>query len=145
MSMKKSSHLFNSIHVPFRVLAMAMVLLALPAVSSAHEPAAGTPPASSSMPMHHAGMRDMKAHDGMSMTGDVDYDFAINMRKHHQMALMMAQAQMKNGKDSSMRTMASKIIVAQKKEIAELDRWIAVHDKAKAKQVGWAPGPPPVK
>lgn len=134
MSTQKSNPLLNSMHVPSRVLAMAiaMALLALPAVSSAHEPQA-TPPASSSMPMDHADKRDVKAHGGMSMTGNVDYDFAVNMRKHHQMALVMAQAQMKNGKDSVMRAMANKIIVAQKKEIAELDRWIAVRDKAKTK------------
>ncbi len=133
MSMQKSSSLLNSMHVPIRVLAMAAALFALPAVSSAHEPPAAKSQASSSMPMDHAGMRDMKAHGGMSMTGDVDYDFAVNMRKHHQMALIMAQAQMKNGKDSAMRAMANKIIVAQKKEIAELDRWIAVRGKVKAK------------
>lgn len=133
MSTQKSNPLLNSMHVPVHVLAMAMALLALPAVSSAHEPPATTPQASSSMPMDHADKRDMKAHGGMSMTGNVDYDFAVNMRKHHQMALVMAQAQMKNGKDSVMRAMANKIIVAQKKEIAELDRWIAGRGKVKAK------------
>ena len=76
-------------------------------------------------------MGEMNAHQGMSMTGDVDYDFAVNMRKHHQMALTMSQAQLKNGKNAEMRDMANKIMVAQKKEIAELDRWIAAHEKTK--------------
>jgi uncharacterized protein (DUF305 family) len=65
------------------------------------------------------------------MTGDADYDFAVNMRKHHQMAVTMAQAEMKNGKNAEMRDMASKIIVAQRKEIAELDRWTSAHEKTK--------------
>lgn len=118
--------------MPIRIFAMAMILMTLPAVSSAQEPSTATPPSSSSMPMKHADKGEMKGHGGMSMTGDVDYDFAVNMRKHHQMALMMAQAELKNGKDSTMLAMANKIIVAQKKEIAELDQWIAVRDKARA-------------
>jgi uncharacterized protein (DUF305 family) len=39
------------------------------------------------------GMKDMggmKHMEGMSMTGDADYDFAANMRKHHQMAVEMS-------------------------------------------------------
>ena len=51
------------------------------------------------------------------------------MRKHHQMAVTMTQDEMKNGKNAEMRDMASKIIVAQRKEIAELDRWTAAHEK----------------
>lgn len=133
MSTQKRTSTFNSMRMPIRVFAMAMVMLALPAVSSAQEPSTATPPSSSSMPMEHADKGEMKGHGGMSMTGDADYDFAVNMRKHHQMALVMAQAEMKNGKDSTMRAMANKIIVAQKKEIAELDRWIAVRGKAKVK------------
>ncbi|EIT67763.1 MULTISPECIES: DUF305 domain-containing protein [Hydrocarboniphaga] len=80
------------------------------------------------------GMKDMggmKHMDGMSMTGDADYDFAANMRKHHQMAVDMSEAQLKKGKDADMLKMAKSIIVAQKKEIAELDRWLAAHKKPK--------------
>lgn len=133
MSTRKGNTLLNSVRLPLCALAMALAMLAVPVFASAHEPAKSNPPASSSMPMDHAGMGDMKAHQGMSMTGDVDYDFAVNMRKHHQMALTMAQAQLKNGKDAQMRDMANKIIVAQKKEITALDRWIAAREKVKAK------------
>lgn len=92
------------------------------------------PFAASSMPMDHAARGGANAHAGMSMTDDVDYDFAVNMRKHHQMALTMAEAQLKNGKNAMPRGMATKIIAAQKKEIAELDRWIAVRDRARPSQ-----------
>lgn len=80
------------------------------------------------------GMKDMggmKHMDGMSMTGDADYDFAANMRKHHQMAVDMSEAQLKKGKDADMLKMAKSIIAVQKKEIAELDRWLAAHKKPK--------------
>lgn len=86
-----------------------------------------------SMPAdHHSKMGGMKHMDGMSMTGDVDYDFAANMRMHHQMAVDMSQAQIKNGKNAEMLKMAKDIIGAQKKEIAELDRWLAAHKKPSA-------------
>ncbi len=83
---------------------------------------------------HMEGMKDMggmKHVEGMSMTGNVDYDFAVNMRKHHQMAVDMSQAQLKNGKSPKLRTLATKIIAAQKKEIASLDAWLAGYKKAK--------------
>ncbi|MDM4771390.1 DUF305 domain-containing protein [Solimonas sp. SE-A11] len=76
------------------------------------------------------GMKDMggmKHMEGMSMTGDADYDFAANMRKHHQMAVEMSEAELKKGKNPEMLEMAKNIIAAQKKEIAELDRWLAAH------------------
>lgn len=114
--------------------ALAAALLASPVVASAHEKAAGQPPTSASVPMDHSRMGHTDSHAGMSMTGDVDYDFAVNMRKHHQMALTMSEAQLKKGKDATLRAMATQIIAAQKKEISELDRWIATRDRAKASQ-----------
>ena len=95
-------------------------------------------------PMDHSkmeGMKNMngmkhmdgtKHTEGMSMTGDVDYDFAVNMRMHHQMAVDMSQAQLKNGKSPKLRTMATSIIAAQKKEIASLDQWIKATKKPMA-------------
>ena len=71
-----------------------------------------------------AGMNGMKHTEGMSMTGDVDYDFAVNMRTHHQMAVDMSQVQLKKGKSPKLRSLAINIIAAQKKEIAVLDQWI---------------------
>ena len=112
--------------------ALSAALLAAPMLVSAHEKTASPPPASSSAaPMDHSRMGHMQAHAGMSMTGDIDYDFAFNMRKHHQMALVMSEAQLHKGNDTKLRVMATQIIAAQKKEIAELDRWIAARDRAK--------------
>ncbi|WP_256662206.1 DUF305 domain-containing protein [Pseudomonas sp. F(2018)] len=67
--------------------------------------------------------------DGMSMTGDADYDFATNMRMHHQMGVDMAKTELKNGKDAEMRRMAEDIITAQQKEIAALDQWLKARKK----------------
>ena len=108
-------------------------------LANAHE--AGTQSKPSTQPVNHskmAGMKDMsgmkhpegmKHMDGMSMTGDVDYDFAFNMRMHHQMAVDMALLQLKNGKSPKLRTLATSIIAAQKKEIAVLDQWLKTAKK----------------
>ena len=54
-------------------------------------------------------------------------------RSHHQTALDMAQAQLKSGKSPKLRTLATNIIAAQKKEIAILDAWLAATKKPVSK------------
>ena len=93
---------------------------------------------SASMPMGQmhkgaAGSHDMKASmmmgmDGMqkmTMSGDTDKDFAMMMKMHHQQALNMAEMELASGKSPEMKAMAKQIIVAQKKEIAQFDKWLA--------------------
>lgn len=93
---------------------------------------------SASMPMGQmqkgaAGPQDMKASmmmgmEGMQrmpMSGDTDKDFAMMMKLHHQQALNMAEMELANGKSPEMKAMAKQIIVAQKKEIAQFDKWLA--------------------
>ena len=123
---------------PFR----AICLVPLTAIWLACAPAqAQTAPAmtpSASMPMGQmhkgaAGPHDMKASmmmgmDGMQkmpMSGDTDKDFAMMMKMHHQQALNMAEMELANGKSAEMKAMAKQIIVAQKKEIAQFDKWLA--------------------
>ena len=69
------------------------------------------------------GMSDKMA--SMPMTGNHDVDFAQMMRIHHQGAIDMAEMELKNGKDASMRKMAQEVIKAQKKEISTIDRFLA--------------------
>ena len=104
---------------------------------------------SSSMPGGSMGMKDMKGMkdmdmqammkdnnekmSGMKMTGNADVDFAMMMRVHHQGAIDMAQAQLRNGKSPEMRKMSNSIIAAQKKEIGQLDRFLAKNGHAKNK------------
>ncbi|UUA74956.1 DUF305 domain-containing protein [Cellvibrio sp. QJXJ] len=66
-------------------------------------------------------------HKQMKMTGDQDYDFAMMMRMHHVQGVKMAQKEIEKGKDPDMRAAAKKIVEAQKKEIAEFDKWLAAH------------------
>ena len=132
---------FNS----FKILPMAMVALSsallqpivhaqLPASSGQGAMQGGKGDAS---PMSGAGM-DMKDMDmkgmmkdnndkmsSMQMTGNADVDFAMMMRIHHLGAIDMAQAELKNGKAPEMRKLAQNIIAAQKKEIAQLDKFLA--------------------
>lgn len=68
----------------------------------------------------------MKMMHGMPpYTGDADVDFNKQMRGHHVAAIEMAEVQLKHGKDVASRALAQEIIVAQKKEIAEIDAWLA--------------------
>ena len=93
---------------------------------------------SANMPMGQmqkgaAGSHDMKASmmmgmegmQRMAMSGDTDKDFAMMMKMHHQQALNMAEMELAHGKSPEMKTMAKQIIVAQKKEIAQFDKWLA--------------------
>ena len=60
----------------------------------------------------------------MKMTGNVDADFAMMMKCHHQGAVDMAQAELKSGTDEKLKAMAQKIIDAQKAEISALDNFL---------------------
>ena len=93
---------------------------------------------SASMPMGQmqkgaAGSHDMKASmmmgmDGMqkmTMSGDTDKDFAMMMKMHHRQALTMAEMELAHGKSPEMKDMAKQIIMAQKREIAQFDKWLA--------------------
>ena len=71
---------------------------------------------------------------GMKMSGNADVDFAMMMRMHHQGAIDMAEAQLRNGKDPEMLKMAKKIIADQKKEIAQFDKYLAKHPHEGAKK-----------
>ncbi|KJZ60829.1 hypothetical protein VD17_29210 [Pseudomonas fluorescens] len=105
------------------------VMATAPTWTSAAEPAKGETMPMPSEEMDPSKMGGMKQMGGMSMTGDVDYDFAANMRMHHQMAVEMSQAELKNGKNPKMLRMAKDIIAAQKKEIAVFDQWIKANKK----------------
>ena len=95
--------------------------------------------ANGTMPMGQGG--DMKSSMGdmqsqmmaMKSTGNPDVDFAMMMRIHHQGAIAMAEAQLKNGKNPQMKKMAQDIIAAQKKEIAVFDTYVAKNSDATKK------------
>ncbi len=79
-----------------------------------------------------ASMKKMD-HDMASgtMTGDPDHDFVVMMIPHHQGAIDMAEVELKHGKDPELLALCRRIIVAQKKEIAQMKAWLADHPGAK--------------
>ena len=82
------------------------------------------------MDMKGMGMKDMMKDNNdkmssMKMTGKPDIDFAMMMRMHHQGAIDMAEAELRDGKEPQMREMAKDIIAAQKREIAQFDKFLA--------------------
>ena len=68
------------------------------------------------------GMDDMNK---MAMSGDIDKDFAMMMKIHHQQAVDMSEMEIAHGKSPAMKAMAKQIIAAQKKEIAKFDQFLA--------------------
>ncbi len=75
-----------------------------------------------------SGMRSMQqAMDHAPVTGDPDHDFVSMMTPHHQGAIDMAEVELHYGRDPELRRLARDVITAQKREIAEMDRWTAVH------------------
>lgn len=69
----------------------------------------------------------------MFLTGNVDFDYAANMRIHQKLALEMSQVQLRNGKSPKLRNLAARMIEQQKSEIAMLDRWMALQTQVKPK------------
>lgn len=61
----------------------------------------------------------------MTMSGNVDMDFASMMKMHHQHGVEMAEMQLKNGKSPEMKKMAKQIIASQNKEISQIDAWMS--------------------
>ncbi len=78
-------------------------------------------PSSTSSTFAKQGMKAM--HDGKhAMNGNPDHDFASMMAQHHQQAVDMSRAFLKEAKTDTMRKLANQIISQQTKEIAELKR-----------------------
>jgi uncharacterized protein (DUF305 family) len=64
----------------------------------------------------HAGMADIPA--------DPDVAFMQGMLAHHQGAVEMSEVALKYAKDEQARDLATRIIAAQKGEIAEMEAWL---------------------
>ncbi len=129
MNSKLLKSLRAAMLVPLTVLSLATAVeaqTAKPMASSASMPMGGMQSgAGGSADMKKSMMGGMDIMQKMPMSGDTDKDFAMMMRIHHQGALDMAEMELAHGKSPVMKAMAKKIIAAQKKEIAEFDRWLA--------------------
>ena len=111
------------------LLALAgVLLLPLANAQSPGKSGAGSMPGSMAGMDMKAMMKDMNEKMSlMQMTGNQDVDFAMMMRVHHQGAIQMAEAELRDGKEPQMRKMATDIISAQKKEIGQIDKFLAKH------------------
>lgn len=72
--------------------------------------------------MHPAMMQAM-------MAKDPDVAFVCGMIAHHIGAISMSEVELKYGDDEQAKSMAQKIIDAQKKEIEEMTTWVNEHAK----------------
>ena len=75
-----------------------------------------------SMDMHKSMMSGMKSMESMKGSGDIDHDFAMMMKMHHQLALDMSNIQLQPGKDAKLRSMAKDTIKSQTRVIKAFDK-----------------------
>jgi uncharacterized protein (DUF305 family) len=80
--------------------------------------AAGVSVGSLDVPEHMMGMDDDPA--SLKTAKRFDRAFLKMMIPHHEGAIEMANAELKKGKDPKLKTLAQKIITAQRREIAEM-------------------------
>ena len=115
------------------LLPLVLVALAFPAIAQppsimpSHTPVVGTAETVAPTKMRKA-MDDMHEKIGKTaLSGDLDHDFVLMMKSHHQAAIEMAQIEIDSGKDVTVVKAAKKMIVAQKKDIVEFDDWLKKH------------------
>ena len=77
--------------------------------------------------MAHSMMGSMENMKQMKPTGDVEKDFAMMMKAHHESALDMVKFELAKGKSAELKEMVKEIIASQTKEIAQFDKWIKTH------------------
>ncbi len=77
------------------------------------------------MAAHETMMKNMH----VSMTGDADVDFVTMMIPHHQGAVDMCKVELQFGTDADIKKLCDDIIVAQEKEIAQMNEWLRAHAK----------------
>lgn len=73
--------------------------------------------------LHQAMMSGMDASMKVTMSGNVDRDFATMMIQHHRQAVEMAKIEIARGDNAELKAMAQKMLTAQQKEIKDLERF----------------------
>jgi uncharacterized protein (DUF305 family) len=71
-----------------------------------------------------ASMKTMMTSMNVKPTGNPDKDFALMMIPHHQGAIDMAKVELQYGADPELRQLATDIVAAQEKEIAQMKAWL---------------------
>jgi uncharacterized protein (DUF305 family) len=106
----------------YAAVALLTGMTTLPAAAASAPTAATVAFEKANMAMHHGMM--------IQYTGNTDIDFVRGMIPHHQGAIEMAKILLAHGKDPELQKLGHSIIAAQTKEIAEMQAWLAIHDKA---------------
>lgn len=70
----------------------------------------------------NAMMEKMK---GMSISNNADKDYVMLMITHHQNAVKVSEHELSHGHHGELKKMAKKMIADDKKEIAELQKWLS--------------------
>lgn len=86
--------------------------------------------------MHDAMNGMMQQMTSMQPTGDVDHDFAMMMKHHHQSAVDMARHEVAGGTDDSLKQMAQKMLDDQQKEISTFDQFLQGHQPSGSSDYG---------
>jgi len=76
-----------------------------------------------------ASMKTMMTNMHAKPTGNPDKDFVLMMMPHHQGAIDMAKVELQYGTDPELRQLATDIVSAQDKEIAQMKAWLARNGK----------------
>ena len=112
------------------------------AIAAAADKPSGAPPTTAhrhegggtgSKELHQHMMKASAEMKSMRMTGDVDRDFVTAMKQHHQDGIEMAKIVLQHGTDPKAKEIAQRIVDGQKKELAELDRWLTQRPAEKAR------------
>jgi uncharacterized protein (DUF305 family) len=76
-----------------------------------------------------ASMQTMMKGMNVKPTGKPDKDFVLMMIPHHQGAIDMAKVELQFGSDPGLRQLATDIVAAQEKEIAQMKDWLDANGK----------------
>jgi uncharacterized protein (DUF305 family) len=76
-----------------------------------------------------ASMKTMMNGMHVKPTGKPDADFVRMMIPHHQGAIDMAKVELQYGTDPELRQLATDIVAAQDKEIAQMKAWLEKNDR----------------